>query len=280
MSYPEFEMSRVEGQPATLYLFQWGTAAASVFAYTDSDVPVIFDGRTYEPTVIGRMGIEASGSLDQKSLEIDISKKAGFCRLYATSPPSVKVGLQIMQGHITDGDQDFAAIWSGVVKNVNQEKPYAKIVAEPLDSLLARPGLRRYYMYGCPYVLYNSITCKANPDTHKKVLTPTFIGANFIRLSPGWSGALAGDKYLGGYLQWTDTNGNTQTRTAIDFGATENEIIIGSSRELSAGQQVTLYVGCQRNESACRDLHSNIVNYGGQPYIPLENPVDYSNRFY
>lgn len=278
MAYETFEMSRVEGQPATLYLFQWGTASTSIFAYTDADIPITFDGVTYEPTVIGRAGIEASGNLDKKTLEIDITPKAGFVTMYANYPPSVKVGLRIMQGHVSDGD--FRVVWTGVIKNVNREPPYAKIIGEPLDSIMARPGLRRYYMYGCPFVLYDTLTCRANPDTHKRVVTPTLIGANFIRLSAGWEGALAREKYIGGYMQWTDAQGNTQIRTAIDFGNTENEIIIGSTRELSAGQEVTLFVGCLRNVSDCRTLHNNIVNYGGQPYIPLENPVDYVNRFY
>lgn len=280
MAYETFEMSRKEGQPATLYLFQWGTASASVFAYTDSDVPITHDGITYEPTVIGRAGIEASGSLDGKALEIDITPKASIVRMYADFPPSVKVGLRIMQGHLTDADADFRAIWTGVVKNVNREPSYAKIIGEPLDSILARPGLKRYYMYGCPFVLYNERTCRANPETHKKLLTPIFIGANFIRFANGWSGALSREKYIGGYVQWTDSQGNTQIRTAIDFGATENEIIIGNTRNLETGQQLAFYVGCQRNEDDCRNLHNNIVNYGGQPDIPLENPVDYSNRFY
>ncbi len=280
MSYEEFEMRRAEGQPATLYFIQWGTASSSYFAYTDSDVPITFDGITYEPTVIGRAGIEASGSLDRKSLEIDITPRAGFVSMYANFPPSVKVGLTIMQGHVTDVDQDYRAVWTGVVKNVNREPPYAKIVAEPLDSLMAKPGLRRYYMYGCPHVLYDTRSCRANKEIHKRLLTPTFIGANFVRFSPGWSGAIAAEKYIGGFLEWTDSQGNTQIRTAVNFGANNNEIIIGTTRELDAGQQIALYAGCNRQTDDCRILHNNYVNYGGQPYIPLENPVDFKNRFY
>lgn len=280
MSYTDFEMERAEGQPATLYLIQWGTASSSIFAYTDSDIPIVYDGITYEPTVIGRAAIEASGGLDRKSLEIDITPKAGFITMYANYPPSVKVGLTIMQGHITDDTEDYRVVWTGVIKNVNREPPYAKIVGEPLDSLMARPGLRRYYMYGCPHVLYSTRTCRANKETHKRLLTPTFIGSNFIRFGAGWEGAIAREKYIGGYIEWTDLQGNTQIRTVVKFGATQNELLIGNSRELAAGQQVALYAGCNRQTSDCKDLHNNYVNYGGQPFIPLENPVDFVNRFY
>lgn len=280
MTYEAFEMSREEGQPATLYFIQWGTAASSYFAYTDSDIPITFDGITYEPTVIGRASIEASGSLDRKTLDIDITPRAGFVSMYANFPPSVKVGLTIRQGHVTDGDDDYRVVWTGVIKNVNREPPYAKIVGEPLDSLLARSGLRRYYMYGCPHVLYDSRTCRANKEIHKRLLTPIFIGANFIRFNAGWEGAIAREKYVGGYIEWTDSQGNTQIRTVSNFGNTENELLIGNSMELDAGTTIALYAGCNRQTSDCQTLHNNIVNYGGQPYIPLENPVDFKNRFY
>ena len=272
-------MRRQEGQPATLYLIQWGTAASSYFSYTDSDVPIEFEGRVYEPIVIGRAGIESSGSLDQKSLEVDTTPQCEFIKMYANFPPSVKVGLTIMQGHVTDPEADYRAVWTGVVKNVNREPPYAKIIAEPLDSLMARPGLRRYYMYGCPHVLYDSRTCRANKEVLKRVLTPTFIGANFVRFPSGWSGSIAREKYIGGYLEWTDSQGNRQIRTAVDFGASEDEILIGNTREMDDGQVLAFYAGCNRS-SDCENLHNNYVNYGGQPFIPLENPVDYINRFY
>lgn len=280
MAYETFEMSRIEGQPATLYLFQWGTAQTTFYAYTDADVPIEHEGITYVPTVIGRQGIEASGSLDRKALEIDIEPAASIVQMYADNPPSVKVGLTIFQGHVTDTETDYRVIWSGAVKNINREPPYAKIIGEPLDTLMSRPGLRRYYMYGCPYVLYDENTCRANKLTHMRTATPTLIGGNFVRFPSGWQGAIAREKYIGGYIEWTDADGNLQRRTMIDFGATSDEVIVGNTRRLASGQAVTLYAGCQRTTADCKSLHANIVNYGGQPYIPLENPVDFTNRFY
>lgn len=280
MTYSNFEMNRQEGQPATLYFIQWGTASGSYFAYTDSDVAIVHNGITYTPVVIGRADYEASGSLDRKSLEIDITPKCEFVKMYATTPPSVKVGLTIREGHLTDAAADYPVIWTGVIKNVNREPPYAKIVAEPLDSLMAMPGLRRYYMFGCPHVLYDQRTCRANKETHRRNLIPELIGANFVRFAPGWHGSLLPENYIGGYLEWTDSGGNTQIRTAINFGNTEDEIIIGSTANLSPGTTMAFYAGCNRNPTDCTQIYNNIINYGGQEFIPLENPVDFKNRFY
>jgi len=280
VSFSTYEMSRSDGQAASLFLIQWGTASSSYFAYTDSDVPITFDGVEYQPVVIGRAEVESSGTLDRKALEIDITPNAEVVRLFAQTPPSIKVGMIIRQGHVNDPDADFPVVWTGVIKNVNWEPPLAKIVGEPLDTLLARPGLRRHYMFGCPHVLYDARTCKANKETLKKSLSPTFVGANFVRFGAAWHGATNAEKYIGGYMEWSDTNGNTQIRTCLDFGSDQNEIVIGNTDGLTIASVIFVYAGCARNVNDCANLHANIVNFGGQPYIPAKNPVAYVNRYY
>ena len=280
MSFSQYEMSRQEGIPASLYLIQWGDAASSYIAYTDSDVPITHAGITYQPEVIGRARIEASGALDRKALEIDINPNASIVRMYAENPPTQKVGLTIRHGHVDDPAAEYLVVWTGVIKNVNWEKPIASIVGEPLDTLLARPGLRRHYMLGCPHVLYSAATCKADKTRLQRVVTPAALGSNYIDLAAGWNGATEASAYIGGYMEWTDANGNRQIRTVVRFGTSENQLLVGNTRTLTTETSVTVYAGCQRNTADCRDLHDNIVNYGGQPWIPLENPIGYVNRFY
>lgn len=281
MTFGTYELSRDDGAPASLFLIQWGDNAASYFAYTDSDVEITFDSITYVPTVIGRQKIVSGGTPDGKTLEIDITPNSSLAQMYAQSPPSQKVGIIIRQGHVWDPDNDFNVVWSGVVQNVNWgDGGLAKIVARPLDALLAMPGLRRHYMYGCPLVLYDGLTCKADKTVHQRVLTPVALGSNYVGFSPGWNGATAAQKYLGGYMQWTDSDGNLQTRTNINFGADTNEIIVGNTLKMTLSSSITVYAGCGRTMDDCLNLHDNIVNFGGQPYIPSDNPVSYVNRFY
>lgn len=279
MSFATIEISREEGQPASLYLIQWGSAASSYFAYTDAEAPITFDGITYEPIPIGRSNYEASGTLDRKALDISLTPNAGICRMYATNPPSEKVGMTIRQGHLNDPLSEWPVAWTGVIKNVNWEPPLAKIVAEPLDTVLARPGLRRHYMYGCPHVLYGD-QCKANKEVLKRTLTPTAIGENYVEFAPGWHGSVAAADYIGGYMEWTDADGNRQVKTALKRGTSDNQILIGTTYTLTLTTTLFFYAGCRRTKNACRDLHNNIVNFGGQPWIPSFNPVSYVNRYY
>lgn len=281
MTRAAIEVTRQEGLPASLFLIEWGDGPNGFFAYTDADVPVTYDGITYEPVAIGMADVEANGALDRKALELDLDPNASIVRLYATNPPSAKVGMTIRQGHLSDPDAEWLVAWVGVLKNVNWEPPLAKLVAEPVDTILAQPGLRRFYMYGCPHVLYSQGDglCNASKETHKRTVTPAAIGDNYIDLSSGWSSSTAATKYAGGYLEWVDRAGNRQIRTVLDVIDT-NRLLIGSTRDMEIGDVLTVYVGCGRNREDCAGLHSNIVNFGGQPWIPKSNPVNYVNRYY
>lgn len=282
MTRAVIELTRDEALPASLFLIQYGTDPENYFAYTDSDVEITFENITYVPLAIGTADMEASGTLDRKALELDVTPNAEIVRMYAENPPSNKVGLTIRQGHHTDPDEEWLVAWMGVIKNVNWQPPLAKIIAEPIDTMLARPGLRRFYMYGCPHVLYSEGAgrCNASKETHRRTVTPTAIGGNYVDLPPGWNLTTDADKYVGGYLEWTEPNGNRQIRTILDTSGSPNRLLIGNTRTLSAGTVLTIYAGCNRTREDCAALHSNIVNFGGQPWIPTVNPVNYVNRYY
>ena len=276
MTFDATESSREGGVPASIYLFEWGNGSGSFHAYTDTDVPVTVDGVNYEPIPIGRGNIESSGTLDKKVLEIEISPKAGIVSQYADNPPTRKVGLVIRQGHV--GDTDWPVVFSGVVKGVGRASANAKVSAEPLDTLLARPGLRRLYMTGCPHVLYSD-QCGASKDTLRRQEIPTVIGLNHIDLPSGWDDGVGPTKYRGGYVQWTDSGDNTQTRTILSTSGSLR-LLVGNTRRLDVGTTVSVHAGCNHNKQDCSDLHDNIANFGGQPYIPLENPVGMTSRYY
>ena len=132
-------------------------------------------------------------------------------------------------------------------------------------------------MRSCPLILYSD-ACGANSTTLRVTITPDAVGTNYVELADGWEGAVDRDRYKGGYIQWTDSFGNTQTRTIIKRSG--DRLIVGNTRGLADATSIKVFAGCRHTLQDCRDLHSNVVNFGGQPYIPLENPVGTTNRYY
>lgn len=281
MTFEAREESKQDGIPASLYLIEYGDTETSYFAYTDTDVAVTFDGKVFSPTTIGREKIEASGNLDKSTLEIDITPNASVVSLYHNQLPSQVIRLTIWQGHVDDADNDFKVVWTGRIISISRPGRFARINAEPISTSMRRTGLRRHYQYGCPWALYNG-ECGASKAAATETVAATGVGQNYVEFADGWQGAPGKSKYLGGFIQWTDNNTQiTQTRTILAFGDNSNQLVVnGTIFGLDVGENVGVVLGCNHQMSDCADLHNNIVNFGGQPWIPKQNPTELRNQFY
>lgn len=80
-------------------------------------------------------------------------------------------------------------------------------------------------------------------------------------------------------IEWA-ASGRTERRTILDVQTDNTLLLSGPVRNLSVGATVTISLGCNHKMDDWASLHNNIVNFGGQPYIPLKNPVGIRNNFY
>jgi len=286
MSYENYEESEFEGLPASLIYIKYGSADGNFFAYTDVDQVIEYDGVQYVPTVVGREKVEASGGLDNKTLEIDITPNASVVQYYRDREPSQVVTMTIRQGHVDDPAQEFVVVWTGRIIGVEQKSRFAKISAEPIATSMRRPGLRRHYQYGCPWALY-STECGASKAAARVQAAVQVVGENVMEFNSGWEGAFTKGKFAGGYVQWTNGDDNSlEVRTILSVGVgaggdgRDRLALNGKTEGLEDAQVVTLQLGCNHTMDDCRNLHNNIQNFGGQPWIPKENPVGFVNRFY
>lgn len=282
MTYDAKENSQQDGLMASLFLIEYGETDDAFFAYTDADQPVSFAGKTYLPTVIGREKIEAAGnSLDNTTLKIDITPNASIVTMFRGRMPSHAIRLTIFQGHVDDPAMDFKVVWTGRIISVARKERFAQIACEPISTAMRRSGLRRHYQYGCPWALYGD-QCKANKEAARVNPLVVALGKNFIQFDAGWQNALPVGKFIGGYAQWTDNETNiVQTRTILVLSAGNTRIVVnGEVFGLDVGEQVSAYMGCNHQLSDCEHLHHNVVNFGGQPWIPKDNPTKLTNQFY
>lgn len=283
MPFETKELSRAQGTPATLYHFAYGEDAAAYFAYTDAEQLVAFDGVAYAPLPIMRGSIATQGTLDKAVLDIQLPTSSGLAQLYKLYAPTRVVIVIVRQGHV--GETDWPAIWVGRIINISRTGNQAVVSCEPVSTSMRRPGLRRHYQYGCMHALYGP-QCKADRSAATTSSTVASIAGNVVTLPSGWNGARAAAKYAGGLLEWTTPEGNTEIRTimrVIGNGLTINGLPIG----LEIGTALLVSLGCNHTMDDCQNLFiesgtglSNIVNYGGQPWIPTVNPIGYNNQYY
>ena len=279
MSFSGREESRFFGKPVSLYLFQYGESASSYYGYTDAEHEITFDGKVYQPVPIERGNITASGTQDKITIDISMPVDLPLSELFRVYPPSQVVTLILRQGHVDDPDQQFLVCFSGRVLSSARKKNESVFSCEPIATSLSRNGLRRNYQYGCPHVLYGTM-CRANKAAATTTITPTAASGVTITLPPAWATAAQAQTYIGGMVQWVTATGDTVLRTILQVTGTNVFVVSGPLANYVAGSPVSMIKGCNHQMTDCSAVHSNIQNFGGQPWIPLKNPIGMRSQYY
>lgn len=268
------------GQPAELYFFRYGTDPASYYAYTDVTEAITVGAYTYQPLPIKRGKIVASGTLDKSAMSVTAPLSSDVAELFRIYPPDEVVTLVIRAGSITDGttgvEGDWPVIWSGRViqcSRDNESGPIATFTCEPASTSMRRTGLRRHYQLSCPHVLYAQGDSLCNADKVARTISTTVSALTTASVTVP-AGALTGYsllKFLGGTVEWVGPAGRT-VRSIIKISGGSFQLS-GPTTGLAVADSVAVSLGCNHQTDDCQLIHNNLLNYGGQPYIPQINPV-------
>lgn len=249
------------------------------YAFCDGDAPVTRAGITYIPWPIRHSDIHSAGDLDNSDITIDMALRTDFMGEFSAYPPSQVVNVTVFQGHAEDLAtlSNYPAVWLGRLGAFEVEGSEIKVNCTPVSTSIQRPGLRRNYQLGCPHVLYGP-QCRAT----KKSVVRSIADINGAQVTFVTPVTTTTGKYRGGTIEWTHvTTGRREIRTITGTSVDGARFVIrGPLRGLSVGAVVTLTLGCGRTMADCINLHSNILNFGGQPWIPLDNPLSTKNQFY
>lgn len=279
-----FQNSRTKSEPITLYRFEYGIGLTSKLLLTDYEESVTFGGEVYQPVQIKHDNIVSQGTLDKSNLSLYTSRDNPLVELFRVYPPDGVVNLLIYQGEARDPDVDFKVIWGGRVLNFGIENSIeAKFSCEPGATAIRRPGLRRHYQYSCPHLVYGP-HCKANKVAASRSAAVAAVQGSVVTLLPGWFGSNNPAKYIYGMLEWTGPSGNTVSRTILQVnssgGLYVNLVLTGVANGITMGDTVTVVLGCDHTMGDCKNLHNNLPNFGGCPWISKINPLAGYNNFY
>ena len=249
------------------------------YAFCDGEVPITRAGITYQPFPVSISDITSNGNLDKSDITVTLARGSLFENEFIGFPVSHVVNLIVFQGHTNDAPTlyDYPAIWVGRVGAPAFENETIAFNCVPVSTSIQRPGLRRNYQLSCPHVLFGQ-QCRASRNAATVTRTVTAISGSSVTFNTPLP--LAASKYRGGLLEWT-SDGHSSIRTIVSVTEVKTGIgMRGNLRGLMVGSTIKVTFGCNRLQSDCRNLHQNILNFGGQSSIPLENPLSQKNIFY
>lgn len=272
MTFELIETSSFEGTPIELFEF---TRPGSTFRYTSHDEDITVAGTLYTGIFpIERTKIEASSDPGRNPIKVKASSDLPFATQYVEAPPGDVINLTIKTFHENDVNGEVIVIWIGRVTNVSFQGEEATLRCEPIFTSLKRPALRRLYQTACPHLLYGPV-CTANRLTF---LVPSAITVTDpLTYTSAEIGAQADNYFSGGFITW-DNSGVVERRTILTHIGTS--ITINSPiPDISTGQSIDIYPGCDHTLATCVNKFNNVDNYGGFPFIPEKNPFSGTSVF-
>lgn len=274
MPFQTEETSVEDSSPVELYAF---TYPGENFYYTSGPLPVTYDSRDYIPVPgLSRSAITDVGEINKSALSLTAPDTFDVARLFEVAPPSDVVELVVRRLHRGDA-ADARIIWLGRVLNVSWQSGYSTIMCESLYTRLRSPGLRRIYSRNCPHVLYGA-ECGASQIAFASVVVMDTVPSSPYELAATGFGTLPAGSLAGGKLIWEPGGGIIERRGIRRHNGTAITLTHPIPGILSTST-VTVYPGCDRTRTICESRFSNLVNFGGFPYIPRKNPFGQSSVF-
>lgn len=279
MSYDSLASGRATSVPFETFAFTYGPGANDVFYYTNSERKISAGGNEYLPKAVSRNEISLKGKADNVDLEVRVPAHSDVAYLFKDEPPPYPVQLTIHEGEFDDATKQLVFLWTGKVLAGTIEGNEMVLRCEQATSGMRRTGLRRHYQINCPYQLYGS-QCKANKATATRSTTVSAISGADITLPSGWASGTAAAKFENGMATWLRPDGQREHLSIAKANSETSLTLRRRPRGLSPGDDIDIILGCSHEMSDCSTLHGNIQNFGGQPWIPLENPVGIKNNYY
>ncbi len=259
--------------PVELYRF---AIDASVWTWTSGDAAVTYAGETYTPEPIGRNAMEQTQEINRANLKVTVPRSNDLAMLYLTTIPDWPASLTIFR----QVGASTLVYWKGRIAGVSVDGNEAEINCESVFTSMKRMGLRRKYEIKCPHALYHR---GCNLDIDDWSTTGMIDTNNGTELIISEADALPDGYFNNGVVR--DPNGVTRwimshvggsitiTRPFLDMDAAIAAGGYGLSYGLYYGNYaVTLHPGCNRTKEVCKDFFNNILNHGGCPWLPGQNP--------
>lgn len=265
MPYIDDEISQHDGQPIELYRFVGPTVS---YYYTSYYIDIIKDGNIYVAIPLKRAAIAAASADDPPSLDIEIPFNTQLIQDYAFALSPRSLELTIFRRHGESGGD--VVYWEGTVASFKVEGRIATIrVPSTFAGKMSMSIPSFYFQTQCNHTLYDQF-CQVNRAGFQVATTVTALGLTQVSFTVGSVGANPNDYFKAGEILR-----NSDGERRLILGQTGTSLSISYPfRQLLLGDSVTLFAGCDHVISTCRTKFNNVANFGGQPYIPIENPYE------
>ena len=234
--------------------------------YTNGDVPVTFGGNVYNPATIERDSIEFKSDLNVSTLKVRASFVTDPVIDFIIQNPVEMIWIQVSKLHRDQSPLEANILFTGQIKTVRFRGSLGEAECVGFEWYFRQQIPKYRFQPACNNTLYDTF-CAVTKASFTHAVTLTGLSADGLTLTSATFGGQANDYFKHGYIDFDDNLRAVTSHT----GSTVT--ISYKIPDLTGTSSITAYAGCDLKAETCRDKFSNINNFFGHIYVPLENPA-------
>lgn len=259
----------------------------TVYGMTSLDVDVEYDGVVYR----SRPGLESSIIATDVGLSVDNGEGVGLTvsnRSVGITVESLQAGdlddaqwsmmlvnyRDLSMGHVLldAGDTGEVKISHGMSATIELVS-FAMRLRQPIGTLDSRTcratfGAPQKGQYGCGVdadaLWIDGVVTSVSSEEPRRIF---FDGALVVPVNP-----------VPGRIQWVTGNNSTRNRLyqieQFDAGSGGVAMLEITPYDIQAGDQFRIRQDCDKLFTTCRDDYNNLLNFRGEPYIPVGSGIE------
>ena len=270
MSNGSREKSAQGGEPVLLFHFAQGSRN---WRYTNASMLIRHQNADWNPAPISVDSINISEEISKNTVRVTLPRDNDLALELLKAPVSAApTTLTIFRGHLALQGylEETLTYWKGRVISASASGSTITLDCEPVFTNLKVYGLRARFQRTCRFALY-SFDCGASLVSETLTLTSAVTMVEYRYSAP----TLPNDWLTGGMIVAPDG-----TRIYIVEQNNGRLRLIRPSPSLfdavkeSSLYRAQVYPGCDHTIETCRSKFNNVRNFGGFPWIPVNNPFD------
>lgn len=264
MSFDIQERSADGGAPVEIYDIVLGS---TTYYFTSSSDPITYMDNVYPPTQVIRDTLTFGADQRTQVVNIAIPTAHAFAQVFATSVPGVKAMLTLRRFHRTDTAGEFVVLFKGICRAVSfsDQNGLAKIAVMPISGALVRNIPRYTYQSLCNHVLYDRWCTKVAADFKytniiENIQSGSLFDVHGLDVNPD------------GYCDSGFAVFGGDYRLILKQVGPTIQLLLPFFADITGGPNIDVYAGCDHSVITCKAKFDNVINFGGFPYVPTNNP--------
>lgn len=276
MTYHSAETSQYNAQPVELYKFVHGLVS---YCYTSGDVDFVYRGETYVADAVSRSQIDQSQEDHAGSLDITVPRESSVASLFIAYLPTTPVSVTVYRLHRGSAN-DVVTAFQGRVNSATFNENECRLFCAARSEVMARVIPVAVYQPQCNHVLYSqskafdldggsraqTVGCGVSKDNYRVRVSVSYTDGDTLAAAglgskpDGWFTYGYIERVSDGDVRWITSHSGGVVTLSYPF------------QDLTPGEALNAFPGCNGTEATCRDKFANVVNFGGFTRMPSKNP--------